>query len=90
MTAYRAKDPVSRRVTIDILGNADAFVHANIWPRYECEPHELVWRPVSSYNLDSWQNPDMALGKQHAQLRNSITDALRALTLADTVRVTVD
>jgi diadenosine tetraphosphate (Ap4A) HIT family hydrolase len=34
-TACRANDPAFRRVNIDILGNADAFVHAHIWPRYE-------------------------------------------------------
>jgi diadenosine tetraphosphate (Ap4A) HIT family hydrolase len=45
-TACRANDPAFRRVNIDILGNADAFVHAHIWPRYEWKPPELVTRPV--------------------------------------------
>lgn len=45
-TACRANNPAFRRVNIDILGNADEFVHAHIWPRYEWEPPELVTRPV--------------------------------------------
>ena len=31
-TACRANDPAFRRVNIDILGNADAFVHPHICP----------------------------------------------------------
>ena len=89
-TACRAKDLAFRRVNIDILGNADAFVHAHIWPRYEWEPPELVWRPVWLYDLDSWRNPDTALGERHTQLRNGITEALRSLMLEDKVHVTVD
>jgi diadenosine tetraphosphate (Ap4A) HIT family hydrolase len=89
-TACRANDPAFRRVNIDILGNADAFVHAHIWPRYEWEPPELVWRPVWLYDLDSWRNPDTALGEQHTKLRNGITETLLSLMLADTVHVTAD
>lgn len=44
--ACRKADSRFRRVNIDILGNADAFVHAHIWPRYEWEPPELVRRRV--------------------------------------------
>lgn len=54
--ACRAADPASRRVNIDILGNADAFVHAHIWPRYEWEPPKLIWRPVWLYSLDTPPN----------------------------------
>ena len=57
-TACRAYDLAFRRVNIDILGNADAFVRAHIWPRYEWEPPELVTRPMWLYDLDSWRNAD--------------------------------
>lgn len=28
-----ARDPAFRRVNLEILGNADAFLHAHVWPR---------------------------------------------------------
>lgn len=55
--ACKVADPAFRRVNIDILGNADAFVHAHIWPRYEWEPPELIWRPVWLYSLDKLERP---------------------------------
>ncbi|NYF17037.1 diadenosine tetraphosphate (Ap4A) HIT family hydrolase [Microbacterium sp. AK009] len=55
--ACRELDPFLRRVSIDVLGNADAFVHAHIWPRYEWEPRELVWRPVWLYDLGKNRTP---------------------------------
>lgn len=79
-------DPVLRRVNIDVLGNADAFVHAHIWPRYEREPRELVWRPVWLYDLGKWKDPDTALGDQHDHLRASIGRHLRSLVDGDARR----
>jgi diadenosine tetraphosphate (Ap4A) HIT family hydrolase len=86
--ACRAADPGFRRTNIDVLGNADAFVHAHIWPRYAWEPPDLVWRPVWLYELANWKDPSTALGEQHDALRAEITCHLRALADADTVRVT--
>lgn len=86
--ACREADPTFRRVNIDILGNADAFVHAHIWPRYEWEPPELVWRPVWLYDLTSWKNPATALSDQHNDLRAAIASNLRSLADADTIRIT--
>ena len=88
--ACRATDPAFRRVNIDILGNADPFVHAHIWPRYEWEASELVWRPVWLYDLSNWRNPATALGEQHSPLRTRITKELRSLAHADVVRATVE
>lgn len=85
--ACRATDPAFRRVNIDILGNADAFVHAHIWPRYKWEPPDLVARPVWLYDPECWHNPETALGEQHSQLRALITKALQDLSDADDVRV---
>lgn len=86
--ACRESDPQFRRTNIDILGNADAFVHAHIWPRYEWEPPELIWRPVWLYDLTSWRDPATALGSQHDSLRASITQHLRSLTEADSIHIT--
>ena len=47
--ACTAADPAVRRVNLEILGNADAFLHTHVWPRYEWEPPDLVNRPVWLY-----------------------------------------
>ncbi len=86
--ACRDADPGFRRANIDILGNADPFVHAHIWPRYEWEPPELIWRPVWLYDLASWKNPATALSDEHDYLRAAIAGHLRSLADADTIRVT--
>lgn len=86
--ACRSSDPGFRRVNIDILGNADAFVHAHIWPRYEWEAAELVWRPVWLYDLENWRNPTTTLGQQHSALRARIAEELDGVARMDSVRVT--
>ena len=86
--ACREADPRFRRVNIDILGNADAFVHAHIWPRYEWESPELVQRPVWLYDPASWGDPSTALSDRHNALRTSITTHLISLRDADSIRIT--
>ncbi len=71
--ACREADPAFRRVNLEILGNADAFLHAHIWPRYEWEPAEIVHRPVWLYPIENWRNEQTALGPQHQALREAIT-----------------
>jgi diadenosine tetraphosphate (Ap4A) HIT family hydrolase len=66
-------DPGVRRVTIEILGNADKVLHAHAWPRYLWEREDLVRRPVWLHLLDSWRDPAMVLGPQHDGLRAAIT-----------------
>lgn len=83
--ACRAADASFRRVNIDILGNADAFVHAHVWPRYDWEPEDLVRRPVWLYDPACWHDPATALGDRHDALRASITARVRALATADTL-----
>ncbi|HEU5034495.1 MAG TPA: diadenosine tetraphosphate hydrolase, partial [Mycobacteriales bacterium] len=61
-TACRDADPSFRRVNVEILGNADPYLHAHIWPRYQWEPPELVTRPVWLYPPDRWSDPATALG----------------------------
>jgi diadenosine tetraphosphate (Ap4A) HIT family hydrolase len=70
-TVCRRRDPAYRRVNLEILGNHDAFLHAHVWPRYEWEGPELVWRPVWLHPPERWQDPEPAtvLGPQHDDLR---------------------
>jgi diadenosine tetraphosphate (Ap4A) HIT family hydrolase len=74
------RDPAFRRINYEILGNQDAFLHAHIWPRYEWEPDYNRSRPVWSYPSHLRQDPETALGRQHDDLRQSLTDALRLLS----------
>jgi diadenosine tetraphosphate (Ap4A) HIT family hydrolase len=85
--ACRAIDPEFRRTNLDVLGNADPFVHAHIWPRYGWEPPELVNRPVWLYEPERWHDPRTALGSGHAELRERITAELSTLAREDTVRI---
>lgn len=86
--ACRDADPAFRRVNIEILGNADAFVHAHIWPRYEWEPPELRWRPVWLYDLANWRDRASQLGPAQDALRAAITDELRSLAQRDAIQIT--
>lgn len=79
-TACAARDPGFRRVNLEILGNADAFLHAHVWPRYEWEPPDLVTKPVWLHPAEGWSDPASALGPEHDQLREELTKALAALT----------
>lgn len=71
-------DPAFRRVNLEILGNADAFLHAHVWPRYDWEPPELLRGPVWLYPAEKWRDPETALGPRHNDLRNEITRCLGA------------
>ena len=58
-------DPAVRRVNLEILGNADAFLHTHVWPRNKWEPPDLVharcgstrWRGAGRRNL-AWSQHD--------------------------------
>jgi diadenosine tetraphosphate (Ap4A) HIT family hydrolase len=69
-------DLAFRRVNIEILGNTDPFLHAHIWPRYGWEDAELAGSPVWLYPSERWDDPDTALGTEHAELRAEITRLL--------------
>lgn len=75
--ACKEHDAAFRRVNLEILGNADAFLHAHVWPRYEWEPPELVQRPVWLYDVDRRRDPATALGPAQDALRASITGYLK-------------
>ncbi len=77
-----------RRINIDILGNADALVHAHTLPRYEWEPTGLLQRPVWLYDTVRWRDPATALAAHHNTLRASIGRHLRSLADTDDIRIT--
>lgn len=76
--ACRELDSAFRRVNLEILGNADAFLHAHVWPRYAWEPPEMVRRPVWLYPEERWRDPATALGPEHDGLRAAIAQYLVA------------
>jgi diadenosine tetraphosphate (Ap4A) HIT family hydrolase len=73
-------DPAFRRVNLEILGNADPFLHAHVWPRYAWEPAELVSRPVWLYPRERWTDAAHALGPRHDGLREAIGAELDRLS----------
>lgn len=75
-----ARDPGYRRVNVEILGNADPFLHAHIWPRYAWEPPELVGKPVWLYPPERWHDPATALGPEHDELRAALAAELARLS----------
>ncbi|MFJ3492475.1 diadenosine tetraphosphate hydrolase [Streptomyces sp. NPDC086091] len=72
-------DPAFRRVNLEILGNADPFLHAHVWPRFDWEPDALVRLPVWRYPRERWSDPRHALGPRHDPLRAAIQDELSGL-----------
>jgi diadenosine tetraphosphate (Ap4A) HIT family hydrolase len=70
--ACRRAGPGFRRVNLEILGNADGFLHAHVWPRYDWEPAELVRLPVWLYPREMWSEERYALGPAHGPLREAI------------------
>ena len=76
------RDPEFRRVNLEIQGNYDAFLHAHVWPRYEWEGPDLIWRPVALHPIDNWHNPrpDTILGPQHDDLRIALGAELDRLS----------
>ncbi|GAA2319460.1 DeoR family transcriptional regulator [Streptomyces hawaiiensis] len=78
--ACRRVESGFRRVNLEILGNADAFLHAHVWPRYEWEPEELVRRPVWLYPREMWGEERYALGPAHDRMRAAVGEELDRLT----------
>ncbi|MCF3103071.1 diadenosine tetraphosphate hydrolase [Streptomyces roseoverticillatus] len=74
--ACRKQDPAFRRLNLEILGNADHFVHAHVWPRYDWEPADMITRAVWAYPRGRWHEPQHALGSEHKQMRDAITAEL--------------
>ncbi len=75
------RDPAFRRINLEIQGNHDAFLHAHVWPRYEWEGPDHVWRPVALHPLERWHDPrpETVLGPQHDDLRADLVAELARL-----------
>jgi diadenosine tetraphosphate (Ap4A) HIT family hydrolase len=74
--ACGAHDPDFLRVNLEILGNAEPFLHAHVWPRYSWERADLRVAPVWLYPQVQWDDPRHRLGPQHDPLRAAITAEL--------------
>ncbi len=76
------RDPQFRRVNLEVQGNHDAFLHAHVWPRYEWEGPEHVWRPVAVHPIERWRAPvpETVLGPQHDDLRSALVAELGRLS----------
>ena len=69
-----------RRVNYEILGNADAYLHAHVFPRYRWEPAERARLPVWLYPRDRWTDAGCRYDDEaHGALRARIVDALRTV-----------
>lgn len=81
-TVCARRDPQFRRVNLEIQGNHDAFLHAHVWPRYEWEGPDHVWRPVALHPIERWRAPapETVLGPQHDDLRAALTAELDRLS----------
>ncbi|MFB7932751.1 diadenosine tetraphosphate hydrolase [Streptomyces sp. NPDC056039] len=77
--ACRRVESGFRRVNLEILGNAEGFLHAHVWPRYDWEPEDLVRLPVWLYPRERWSEERYALGARHAPLREAIGEELDRL-----------
>jgi diadenosine tetraphosphate (Ap4A) HIT family hydrolase len=81
-TVCARRDPQFRRINLEIQGNDDAFLHAHVWPRYEWEGADHVWRPVALHPVERWRapEPDTVLGPQHEALRSDLVGEIDRLT----------
>ena len=69
-----------RRINDDILGNADPFLHAHVFPRYDWEPAEYVRLPPFRDPGDRWTDPQYLLSDDHhGPLRAHLRETLLSL-----------
>ncbi len=69
-----------RRINYAIYGNADAFLHAHVFPRYDWEPEEYRRRPPFSYPADRWTDARHQLAdERHGALRADLRAQLERL-----------
>lgn len=85
----RGFDPGYRRLNIEILGNADPFLHCHIWPRYDWEPADILGKPVWLYPPERWRDPATALGPAHDTLRAALKQHLARLRNSAEFRVSM-
>lgn len=65
------------RINYSIYGNADSFLHAHIFPRYEWEPEERRTMPVWQYPRNKWtDNNYLYSSEKHLEIKDGIGHAL--------------
>lgn len=79
-TVCKRFDSAYRRVNVEILGNADAFLHCHVWPRYEWEPEDIIGKPVWLYPVERWRDPAAVLGPAHDNLRMALGEEVARLS----------
>ena len=84
-SACQRMDPSFLRLNYEIRGNTDAFLHAQVWPRYSWEPAERLSKPVWLYSPDRWTSSEHRTGPQHDIVRRVITEELIGRSDAPTV-----
>jgi len=73
----RRRDPLFRRINLEIQGNTDAFLHAHVTPRYEWEPSDLVGWPAALHHWEKRVDVEaFALGPRHQGLREELAAQL--------------
>lgn len=65
------------RINYEILGNADHFLHAHMFPRYDWEHEDVKRLPVWAYDASNWYNTETAYHPdKHDDIRDSILSYL--------------
>lgn len=65
------------RINYDILGNADNFLHAHVFPRYQTEPKDRLKKPVWLYPESFWTKDTYQYDPvRDGELRERITQYL--------------
>ncbi|HKG24505.1 MAG TPA: hypothetical protein VKB09_02605 [Thermomicrobiales bacterium] len=68
------------RVNYEVLGNADDYLHAHVFPRYRWEPIDRLRMPVWLYPRDAWTDARWWYDDEaHGPLRARIMSALNAV-----------
>ncbi len=77
-TACRGRE--LRRITYEILGNTDAYLHAHVFPRYSWEPAERHGCPVFLYPPGRWTDERYHFSEdRHGVLKHDIATVLQNL-----------
>ena len=66
------------RINYEILGNAEAALHAHVWPRFVDEPDEFRRGPVGRYPAETRRGTPYSL-EVHGELRDELRDVLQRL-----------
>ena len=73
------------RLNYDILGNADTYLHAHVFPRYAWESPERLRLPTWLYPSECWTSDEYRFDRErYSAVRSSIAKILRDKTVSMT------